>query len=305
MPSPKNVTTAATVALCSALVAAGAANAEGFEIGGYVVLERYDSNDLESDTTFFEHEVNLVGTLGYRTGEWYFGVGQQYQSFYYDDGGSFAEMYDHFVMIGYGPLLVTYGEIQGAGNLFNEDFFGMSDATSRSDNTIRIDYAPGGDSNILRHVALSYDTDDEDFMDGLELGLSLDFNGTLVALGYEGDNNYLGLMVAHQFGETTLHGIYHDQDGEDIDLAVTAFRTFGPVEIGLHVEVEPEEGALEALGAVVYYDTPIGLFNAQLRREYDYEEVILETGILIPFGTTAPYYAERSTEREQLRRFGF
>ena len=279
------------------------ASAEGLEIGGYVVLESYDQRDNFGD--YFENEVNLVGTLGYRSGDWYVGIGQQYQAFFYDDGDIDDDRYDHFVMVGYGAYLLSYGEIQGAGNLFNEEYFGMSDATGQSDETIRVDY--GSDSGPVRHVALSYDIDDDD----TEIGLSLDFSETLVGLGLELDSSGydLGLIVSQPIGDYTVHGVYHyNEYGGDSDLGFTAFREFGPVEVGLHIEFEPGESGhdlVEALGVVAYYDTPIGLLNAQFRREYDGDYTVFETGIVIPIGTPAPYYAERSTEREQVRRFGY
>ena len=290
--------------------AATSVSAQGFEIGGYGQFELYYEDYCCGTYREFEFYGDL--TLGYRNGPWYLGAGRSFDYYRYEDSGfsdSFSESNDPYLLIGYENFLLTYGEIQGAGNIFPEDYFGMTDTTSFSDNTWRLDIAMGAFSSVIEHLAVSVDTDDEEISEGLEFGLRLNFNDTIVGVGWEGDSDDLGIIVARDFGNYRVHAVFHDDGDDDRDIGFSAFREFGAFELGAHVEFEPDrsggEDMIEAFGLAAYYETPVGLLNAQLRRENDGDYTVLEVGLVVPLGDQAPFYDLRMESSENMRRFGY
>lgn len=297
-------TLAAVAAL--AVSAAAPAHAEGLELGGYIIAE-----GLYDTSGFTDAELDFDLVIGYRSGPFYVGVGQFIETDL-DNSDLFNNPDQPYIMFGYDAFLATYGEVQGAGNMFPEDYFGFDETTDQNSNMLRLDYAPGGDSSIIQHVALSYDMDDSDLHDAIEIGLRLAVGGMDIGIGYEGDAEELGVIVAKDFGDIRLHGVAHLDPGDnDYDIGLSAFQMFGDVELGAHVEFEPTDNngnLLDAVALIAYYETGIGTLSGQVRHEFPANssgDTIVELGLVIPFGDSAPYAAERMTTSENTRRFGF
>lgn len=279
------------------------AQAEGLEYGGFIIQDNFLNGDglltLELDATL---------SVGFRSGDFYAGVERTFLYDYNDGNGIdqdvFFDHLDTVYMLGFGPVLVSFGEQESAGNLFPDDYFQFNDTSDRDDQLLRLDYAPG--SGPLQHVALSYDANNHSGLESLELGLRLAFGDTIIGFGYEGDSQDYGLIIAQSFGDTVLHGLIHADD-DNQHLGLSAFHDFGMIELGAHVELENATGSepVDVVGVIGYYDTPIGLLNAQLRHDFNARDSIFEASIRIPIGTQSPYTDQRLHTSEHERRFGY
>lgn len=286
----KTLLLASSVAATSAMPAAAEIN-----FGGWMGYETNNYNGAWG-TENYQH-LRLDGLLSYDSGDFVLGVGVAHDFASYDGDPFTSDDDGIYYLLGYGDVTVTFGEFWGAGNIFPEDYFGMDDTTSKSDETLRVDFAYNG-----QQFAISYDTDSGDSND-FELGYRGSFYGFDVVVGYEGDTEDLGVIVGQDMGNWGWQvATIQDLDGtpnNDHYGATVFYDVMEGLSVAANYAVEGD-GDLEGWGVVATYDLGIGTVKAEYLK-HGYGDSNIEVGIVIPFGATQPSADARFSLKEYNR----
>lgn len=299
--------------LCGlAAVLATPASAE-FTFGGTVIGE-VDYDDFDGDPTDTASDVKTNILAAYDNGEFRAGLGIAWDSV---DDPLMEE--DVFVLIGYGGFTVTYGDIYGGGSFTGDEYWKLDDTTSKSDETLRIDYQSDGFANHGRGdeagefsfaLSLSNDLNGED--DDFEIGGAVRFGNTFVFGGYENDNEDINILFGQHRGPLTYHLVAQD----DLDSSNASSTQLGGslyydvtdnVTLGGNLLLDGD-GNYHSSGISAMYQSESGVTLFAEFMDEDNDNVTgetLEVGFLIPIGRQQPALDERMGDREYLRAHGF
>ncbi len=267
--------------------------------GGWVGYE-YDVYQEDDGDRFIQNYVRFNGVLTYTTGDLVLGFGNNHEFTKFDDSDGWESIYgDFYYLVGYQNFTVTYGHIWGAGNIFPEDYFALDDATSNAtqNETVRVD-AEFGEHSVAISYELNTDSDDNPF----EVGYQGKFGSFDVVVGYEFDQQDLGIIIGQDRGDwgwqmVTLQDL--DDGAEYSQIGATVFYD---VMDGLSVAGNYSmtmEGDFHSFGMVATYDVGVGTLKAEYTQEEDNNS--FELGIVIPFGAPQPAAASRFTLKEYNR----
>jgi hypothetical protein len=210
---------------------------------------------------------------------------------------------DTYFLARLGDATVTYGEIRGAGNLFPEDYFGMIDVTSISDQVVRLDVDLGD-----HRFAISNDLNGSSVSE-IEIGYSGRIAGFDVAFGFEADNDEIGLLVGRDFGRwgvqvATLQDIY-GLPGPWNQAALTVFYDVSSqftVAGNVAVGTDSTTG-LQSFGVLATKKIKSAVVKLEANRDVVADSVDVEFAVVIPFGKTQPSDRARFNQKEYRRRF--
>jgi hypothetical protein len=265
-------------------------------IGGWVGLE-YDGGT--SGTSAHLRTNTLVS---YTTGDFIAGIGI-YNEWVQFSGGFAGNPVEPYILLGYGNVVASYGSIYGAGNLFPEDYFGMSDTTSVSDQVLRLDFNFGA-----HNFAISNDLNGASISE-IELGYSGRFQEYDVAFGYEADSTELALLIGRDFGNWGVQVATVQDTGIAVGpwdhAGVSLFHDFTS---GLTIGGNIAHGTngtvgLLSYGLILNYDTGFALIKAEYVRDEVADSPDFELGFIIPFGKKQPSAGARFEMHEYLGRY--
>lgn len=283
----KSTILAVTVATAFAIPAAAQVSFDGWL--------QYEYDDHGTDT-YYRARTNSL--LSYGITDWTLGVGISHE--YSKEPGDPAYL-DHggfYYLIGYSNLTVTYGDIWGAGNIFPEDYFGIDDATSKYDGTLRIDYEIDGHA-----FAVSYDFGDRGNQD-FELGYRGRIGSFDVVAGYEGDQQQLGVIVGQDRGNWGWQVVFHedfDDFGTKDQYGITAFYdVLDNLNVAANYAIDGD-GDLHSYGILATYTAGFGTFKAEYVWDEPGDESLFEVGLIIPFGSGQPSGVSRFAPKEYNR----
>lgn len=210
---------------------------------------------------------------------------------------------DVYFLVRAGNATLTYGEIWGAGNLFPEDYFGMIDVSSISDQVVRLDVDLGA-----HRFAISNDMNGSSVSE-IEFGYAGRIHGFDVVLGFEADNDEAGLLIGRDFGKwgvqvVTLQDV-NGLPGPWNQAGLTVFHDFtdrftlaGNISVGTDSTT-----SIQSYGMVA--TTKVGSANIkfEMSRDFTTDLVDLELGVVIPFGKAQPSGRARFNQKEFTKRF--
>ena len=198
-----------TAVSCALIAIAAPAHAE-FLFGGDIAIER-DIEDFGEPGENYSTSIRGEVVAGYDTGEFAFGVGarfsESHDDFDLDEDNAFA-------FVRFGPVTLSHGYGYGAGAVMPEDYFALSDTTSRDVPMTRIDWAFEN-----AHFAFSVDDGGD-----TEWGLSTKLGEYFVRAGYESSAEDFQIALARDMGGWGYHAVLHndlDSNGTSDQLAGT------------------------------------------------------------------------------------
>lgn len=281
---------AASVALAGGVAVPAQAD---FSLDGWV---EFNNENGTNAGTFFAVRRNLAFTFS--EGDFTMGIGQ-YESHYWDYSTStwFRAGRDPYLLVSFDNVTLTFGEFYGAGNIFPEDYFGYNDTTSTSDMTGRLDVTRGD-----HHFAYSYDFDGGP--GDYEIGYAGQFGKTHVSLGWENDDQQLGVLIGRPLGGVNVQlAVLNDVDsaGRRDQAGLTLEKMFNN---GLRVAVNYAHGTnpgigTHSYGAIASYTWNDATFMAKYVNRPAYgTRYQVELGLIVPIGKRQPADRARSNFKE-------
>ena len=283
-----------------------------FTLGGYISGEiARDNYSAISDETIIR--ANIAG--GYNDGNVRFGVGVDWDS--NEDPELDSDRLYFFA--GFGGFTLTYGEIWGSGAIAGEEYWDRDDATSRSDETVRLDFQStnfveiGSDTAIEAFgFALSVSHDLAASDDPNEFGAAFRYGNTFALAAYEADVQDLALIFGQHHGPLTYHiAVLRDLDSDDPTASQFGGSVFYDVNqnwtLGANLMLDGD-GDYYSSGLSALYQTSSGvnvLLELMDENQGDREGTSIEFGFFIPIGSSQPAIRERMGSREYLRAYGF
>ena len=283
-----------------------------FTLGGYIngEIDRDNYSEIFDETII---RANLAG--GYDDGNVRFGVGVDWDS--NEDSELDSERLYFFA--GFGGFTLTYGEIWGSGAIAGEEYWNRDDATSRSDETVRLDFQSSNFVDIGSEIAakafgfalsVSHDLDAPD--DPNEFGAAFRYGNTFAIAAYEADVQDLAFIFGQHHGPLTYHlAVLRDLDNDDPADSQFGGSVFYDVNqnwtLGANLMLDGD-GDYYSSGLSALYQTSSGvnvLLELMDENNGNSEGTSIEFGFFIPIGSSQPAIRERMGSREYHRAYGF
>lgn len=284
-----------------------------FTFGGYI------NGEFDRDvwgTGSVNDEVNIrTNVLGaYDNGDFRVGLGFDW------DRNVDSHPDNHFYFLtGFGGLTLTFGDIWGSGSMAGEEYWNMDDSTSKSDQTVRLDYQSSGFSNSRDNaeaaafgfaLSISHDIDASD--EPREYGAAVRYGNTFALTAYEEDEEDFSLIFGQHHGGMTYHlALMRDLDNDDpADSQFGAsmyYNMFDSVTLGTNLMLDGD-GNYHSFGVSALYQPKSGvnMFLELMDEDHgDRDGRSFEFGIHIPIGQSQPAMNERMGSREYIRAYGF